>query len=138
MNNTRFATNIHILTLLAKFPDEWLSSDFISKSIQINAVMVRKELSLLQNIGWISTKKGKEGGSKLQAKSEEITLADLYIAIKSSNVLGKKNECEGSDCPIGEQINQELEKLFQETDEAVIQSLKSKNLKDFVEQFNHA
>lgn len=36
MNNTRFATIVHILTLLAKFPDQWLNSDWIAESISIN------------------------------------------------------------------------------------------------------
>ncbi|RYG26691.1 MAG: transcriptional regulator, partial [Chitinophagaceae bacterium] len=38
MNNTRFATVIHILTLLAKSRDQWLSSDRIANSISINPV----------------------------------------------------------------------------------------------------
>lgn len=136
MNNTRFATIIHILTILAKSPDEWLSSEWISESISINPVMVRKELSVLHKLGWVVSKKGKEGGSMLHVSSCEISMADIYKAVKNSNVLGKKNLCKDTKCPIGKEINTELEKLFNETDEIVVNFLKDKSLKDFVEQFN--
>lgn len=136
MNNTRFATLIHILTLLAKNPGQWLSSEWIANSIQINPVIVRKELGVLQEKGWVVSKKGKEGGSMLHISSCEISLADIYRAVKNSNVLGKKNDCTGTKCRVGKSINKKLEKLFCETDEIVFQALQSQSLKSFVQQFN--
>jgi DNA-binding IscR family transcriptional regulator len=136
MNNTRFATVIHILTILAKHPDEWLSSDWISDSININPVIVRKELGILQSQGWVISRKGKEGGSMLHVPSEQISLADIYKTVKNSDVLGKKNLKLNPACPIGKSINQELETLFAETDELVMVSLRQKTLKDFAGQFS--
>lgn len=136
MNNTRFATIIHILTLLAKNPDRWLNSDWIAGSIDINPVIVRKELSFLQDQGWVISRKGKDGGSMLHVSSCEITLADIYKMVKTSNVLGRKNRCTDAKCPIGRDINKELENLFIETDEIVFRALQHKSLKNFVEQFN--
>ncbi|MDY0089901.1 MAG: Rrf2 family transcriptional regulator [Flavobacteriaceae bacterium] len=136
MNNTRFATIIHILTLLAKFPDQWLSSEWIAESISINPVIVRKELAVLHKLGWVVSKKGKEGGTMLSISSCEITMADIFKAVKNSNVLGKKNACDGTKCTVGKEINLALEKLFDETDEIVINALEKKSLKSFVEQFN--
>lgn len=135
MNNTRFATIIHILTLLAKFPDQWLNSEWISESININPVIVRKELAVLHKLGWVMSKKGKEGGTMLQVPSCEISMADVFNAVKNSNVLGKKHTCTDTKCPIGREINSELQKLFDETDEIVVNSLQNKSLKGFVEQF---
>ncbi len=136
MNNTRFATIIHILTILDKSPGKWLSSDLIAESISINPVMVRKELSLLHKLGWVESKKGKEGGSALHLSSREISMADIFNAVKNSNVLGKKNRCTDTKCPIAREINTELEKLFSETDQIVLNSLKEKSLRTFVEQFD--
>ncbi len=136
MNNTRFATIIHILTILAKSPSEWLSSDWIADSININPVIVRKELGVLQDQGWVISRKGKEGGSMLNVSSDEITLADIYKAVKNTNVLGKKNLCPNTKCPIGKDINTELEGLFAETDEIVFAALQRRTLRDFVGQFN--
>ncbi len=136
MSNTRFATLIHILTLLARNKGQWLSSDWIAGSIDINPVIVRKELSVLQERGWVITKKGKEGGSALNISEEDISLADIYKAVKNSNVLGRKNQCGGTACPVGKDINAKLDRLFSETDEAVYSALIHRSLKSFVEQFD--
>ena len=48
MISGKFAISIHILTLLAKFPDDYLSSEFIASSINLNPVLVRKEISNLK------------------------------------------------------------------------------------------
>ncbi len=135
MNNTRFATVIHILTILAKSPSEWLSSDWIAASIQINPVIVRKELGALQDQGWVISRKGKEGGSMLLVSSDEINLADIYKVVKNSDVLGKKNLNPNSKCPIGKDINKELEDLFVEIDEIVFDALQHRTLASFVKQF---
>ena len=135
MNNTRFATIIHILTLLGKFPNQWLSSEWIAESICINPVIVRKELAVLHKLGWVKSKKGKEGGTMLDVSSCEISMADIFNAVKNSNVLGKKNTCTDTKCPVGKDINAKLQTLFDETDEIVVNFLKDKSLKDFVERF---
>lgn len=136
MNNTRFSTLIHILTLLGKRPEEWLSSEWIATSIQTNPVIVRKELGFLQEKGWVVSKKGKDGGYMLNVSSCAISLADIYEALQSTHVLGKKNDCSTTDCPIGQKINHVLDSLFQETDHIVYQSLAQKSLKSFVDQFD--
>lgn len=136
MNNTRFATAVHILTLLADSDGEWMSSDWIAGSININAAMVRKELGVLQEAGLVIGRKGKEGGSRLNKPGEQISLADVYCAVKNSEVLGKKNWNTSPKCPIGKSINDKLGGLFAETDQVVINSLKDKTLADFLKQFH--
>ncbi|NLI36494.1 MAG: Rrf2 family transcriptional regulator [Bacteroidales bacterium] len=136
MSNTRFATAIHILTLLTVSPGEYLSSEWIASSIGINPVIVRKELSMLHEAKLVFTRKGKDGGSTLNKPATEIFLADIYIAVKNSEVLGKKNQCPNPLCPIGKRINEKLENLFSETDRVVINFLKDKTLAEFASQFH--
>ncbi len=135
MNNTRFATAIHILTILARQTDEWVNSDWIAGSISINPAMVRKELSALQSAGLVVGRKGKEGGSRLNRAPRLISLADVYLAVKNTDVLGKKNLHTSNKCPVGKNINENLERLFTETDRQVTDALKEKTLEDFVSQF---
>ena len=136
MNNTRFATAIHIMTLLAKNSPEWMTSDWIAGSININAVMVRNELVILKKNGLVESKQGKDGGVRLAKNAEEITIAEIYEAIKNSEVLGKKNQNPNPLCNVGKDINENLEVLFSDTDDLVLQFLKGKNLSDFTKQFN--
>ncbi len=135
MNNSRFATNLHILTLLSSFPGEWLSSDFIAGSIAIHPVLIRKELILLNEAGLILTKKGKEGGAMLNKKPEEISLKSIFLLVKHSDVLGKKIQMPNPSCPVGKQINDRLNELYQEMDVMVLDELDKKSFKNFVEGF---
>lgn len=135
MNNTRFATAIHIMTLLAKSPQDWLSSEWIAGSININPVIVRKEISVLREGGLIVSKQGKEGGSQLSKNAESITISEIYSAVKNTEVLGKKNQNPNPACSVGKEINNHLTQLFIETDKLVLNFLGNKSLQEFSEQF---
>ncbi|MGG5209876.1 Rrf2 family transcriptional regulator [Chryseobacterium sp. MIQD13] len=135
MNNTRFATAIHIMTLLAKSPQEWLTSEWMAGSINVNPVIVRKEISVLREAGLITSRQGKEGGSQLAKGAEQITISEIYRAVKNTEVLGKKNQNPNPACSVGKEINDHLNTLFEETDQLVTQFLGNKSLKEFSEQF---
>lgn len=135
MNNTRFATIIHVLTLLADTKESWLSSDWIAASININPVIVRKELGFLQDQGWVTSKKGKDGGSALAKDSTLISLDEVFDAVKNAAILGKKNMRTNPNCPIGKDINKQLDHIFNLADQAVKAVLHDKTLADFVQQF---
>lgn len=136
MSNTRFATAVHIMTLLADSPQDWLTSEWMAGSININPVMVRKELSILREAGLVISRQGKEGGSQLSRNAEAITIAEIYAAVKNTDVLGKKNQKLNPLCPVGKEINNHLNDLFKETDQLVIQFLGNKTLKEFTDHFS--
>lgn len=136
MSNTRFATAIHIMTLLAKVPQEWLTSDWIAGSINVNPVIVRKELGELREAGLITSRLGKEGGTKLSKSAEEIKISEIYEAVKNNEVLGKKNQKPNPACPVGKEINNHLSMLFEQTDLLVKGFLGDKSLQEFTNQFD--
>ncbi|WP_343686578.1 Rrf2 family transcriptional regulator [Chryseobacterium gleum] len=135
MNNTRFATAVHIMTLLAKSPNEWLTSDWMAGSINVNPVIVRKEISVLREAGLIISRQGKEGGSQLAKNADMITISEIYKAVKNTEVLGKKNQNPNPACNVGKEINIHLNTLFEETDHLVINFLGDKSLQEFTDQF---
>ncbi|MCT2407109.1 Rrf2 family transcriptional regulator [Chryseobacterium antibioticum] len=135
MNNTRFATAIHIMTLLAKSPQEWLTSEWMAGSINVNPVIVRKEISVLREAGLIASRQGKDGGSQLAKSADQISISEIYRAVKNTEVLGKKNQNPNPACSVGKEINSHLNTLFEETDQLVTQFLGDKSLKEFSEQF---
>ena len=136
MNNTRFATAIHIMTLLAKDPQEWLTSDWLAGSINVNPVIVRKDLGNLKKSGLVESRQGKDGGVRIAKNAEEINVSEIYQAIKNSEVLGKKNLNPNPLCSVGKDINKNLNVLFTETDDLVDQFLRDKKLSDFTSQFD--
>lgn len=136
MSNTRFATAIHIMTLLAKDPQEWLTSDWLAGSINVNPVVIRKELGNLKRSGLVESRQGKDGGVRIAKNPEEVNVAEIYEAIKNSEVLGKKNQNPNPLCSVGKDINKNLNQLFTETDDLVFQFLEGKKLSDFTHQFD--
>jgi Rrf2 family protein len=135
MNNTRFATAIHIMTLLAESPQDWLTSEWMAGSININPAVVRKELSVLREAGLVTSRQGKEGGSQLAKSADSINISDIYLAVKNTEVLGKKNQNPNPACSVGRDINDHLNTLFAETDQLVLNFLGDKSLKEFSNQF---
>ena len=135
MSNGRFAISVHILTLLASEPGEYCSSDYLSGSININPVLVRKELVNLRNHGLIISKEGKTGGSTLAKPAELIAMSDIYEAVREKQFLGKSINEPNPACPIGRQINQHLDDLYLESERALMQSLDNMNLAEFLQKF---
>lgn len=136
MNNTRFATNIHIMTLLAREPEKFLTSEWIAGSININPVIVRKELIILKKFGLIESRQGKDGGARILKNAVEISITEIYEVVRNSEILGKKNLNPNPKCTVGKDINKNLNVLFTETENVVQQFLMNKKLSDFMNQFD--
>lgn len=134
--NGRFPIAVHILTLLSKAGDELLSSDYIAGSININPALARKEISNLRNRGLITSKEGKSGGYILGKSARQITLADIYVAVKNQPVLGVAKNTPNPDCPVGKQINQNIDRLYAELDKTLLEKLGSITILEFSNQFD--
>ena len=134
--NGQFQIATHILTLLGSQPGELLSSDYMAGSINVNPVLVRKEIINLRRYGLISSKEGKAGGYSLALAPQKITLADVYKAVNHQSALGKAKNKPNPDCPIGKQINQHLDDIAINVDENIIKKLSSITLADFLNRFD--
>jgi Rrf2 family protein len=134
--NGRFPIAVHILTLLSRANDELLSSEHIAGSININPALARKEISNLRQHGLIESKEGKSGGYRLPKPAKKITLADIYLAVKSTPMLGTAKNDPNPDCPVGREINKNLDKLYTELDETLLTKLRKITLADFSSQFH--
>ena len=134
--NGRFPIAVHILTLLSKAGDELLSSDYIAGSININPALARKEISNLRNHGLITSKEGKSGGYSLGKSARQITLADIYVAVRNQPVLGVAKNTPNPDCPVGKQINQNIDQLYADLDKTLLDKLSSITILEFSNQFD--
>ena len=136
MNSGKFAISVHILTLLATSEDEWTPSEYLAGSININPVLVRKELINLRENGLVTSKEGKSGGSKLSKPADKILMSDVYDAVKQKELLGKGINLPNPDCPIGRKINDHLDSLYEESERALMNSLSKTTLADFCKKFD--
>lgn len=134
--NGRFPIAVHILTLLSKAEGELLSSDYIAGSININPVLVRKEISNLRNHGLIISKEGKSGGYSLSKSPKQISLAAIYLSVKNQPVLGTAKNIPNPDCPVGKQINRNIDNLYADLDKTLLEKLGSISIENFSNQFD--
>ena len=135
MISGKFAITIHILTLLHKFPNDYLSSEFIAGSMNLNAVLVRKEIANLKAHHIVESKEGKNGGTKLAINASELTLKEIFEMTVETIGLGFAKNQPNPDCPVGKKINQNLEALYSEMNEKVGAQLQNISLEDFSNQF---
>lgn len=135
MNDRRFAISMHILVLLTDNKEEWLSSDYLAGSMNINPVLVRKEISNLRKHGLILSKEGKNGGSILAKPATKILISDVYRIVSSQTLLGNSLAAPNPKCPIGEQINKHLESLNIEAENFIVKQFSNQTLADFVKKF---
>ena len=136
LHNLRFATALHIMVLAQlEESNQWLSSEYIASSIQVNASVVRKEIASLKTTSLLTSKEGKGGGIRINPENPTITLADIYISTKQTDFGGKFNSPNPA-CIVGKNINSKLQDLYQEVDTDIVQRLEKITLADFSKTFN--
>ncbi|GAA4200814.1 Rrf2 family transcriptional regulator [Pedobacter jeongneungensis] len=135
MSSSRFPISLHILTLLNEAKGGVVSSEYLAGSININPVLVRKEIMNLRKHGFVDSKEGKGGGSFLAKNASDINLGDVYKAVRSNHVLGQSKNEPNPKCPVGRQINQHLDSLYSDAENALIDNLSKQTLADFALKF---
>ncbi|RFZ84345.1 Rrf2 family transcriptional regulator [Mucilaginibacter terrenus] len=133
--NGRFPITLHIMTLLCT-EQGVISSEFLAGSINVNAVLVRKELSNLIRHGLVKSQEGKNGGYQLARPGTDISLAEIYHTVKPDAILGQAKNQPNPKCPVGRQINSHLNNLYEEVDQALINKLNGITLDAFCKKFD--
>lgn len=134
MNTGSFAISVHILTLLAHYPESLLSSSKIAESININPVLVRKELLKLKKARLIEVKPGINGGSCLAKQAADIHLSEVFIVTQHEHVFSFAKNKPNENCPVGKSINEWLDKLYTDIDKNIFILLENKTLAEFLQQ----
>lgn len=84
--NTRFATGVQALVLLAAEPKGLKTSEEVAGKLDINPVVVRRIFSMLHQAKLLESQKGPHGGSRLARPAKQITLADIYEALDGGEI----------------------------------------------------
>lgn len=130
--SSRFATAVHILTLLAAKKDESVTSDYVASSVNTNPVVIRRLLRKLADAGLVSSCPGGAGGSRLARDPRQITLYDAYSAVESGSLFGEHSQRPNAKCPIGKKIVAALEPRVEAAEAAAAASLRKTTIADLV------
>lgn len=130
-NDTRLAVAIHILALMSFAGNEYKTSDLLARSVNTNAVVIRRLLGQLKTAGLVDVRRG-VGGTTLTKKPEKITLLDVYKAVvpKSSACPFYLHQNPNGQCFIGRNIHQALHDPFAKVNKAMQDSLATTTIAD--------
>jgi len=130
--NTRFATGVHTLVLLAAEPDTLQTSNDIADKLNTNAVVIRRVLASLQKAELVSSQKGPSGGSRLSRPAKSITLRGIYRAVENGAVFHAPS-LSGS---AALRVASTLDKVFSESQRALEQELDKTTLAQLVKKLS--
>ena len=131
---SKFTVAVHILTCIDIFGGQMrVTSDFLSGSTGVNAVIVRNVLGQLRNAGIVETRQG-SGGAHLAKALDEITLYDIYKAVDcvDNEGLFHFHENPNAECPVGRNIHKAMDGRLQTAQAALENELKSTTLAQVV------
>ena len=131
---SKFTVAVHILTCIDIFGGQMrVTSDFLSGSTGVNAVIVRNVLGQLRNAGIVETRQG-SGGAHLAKALDEITLYDIYKAVDCVDDEGlfHFHENPNAECPVGRNIHKAMDGRLEAAQSALENELKSTTLAEVV------
>ena len=131
---SKFTVAVHILTCIDIFDGQMrVTSDFLSGSTGVNAVIVRNVLGQLRNAGIVETRQG-SGGAHLAKALDEITLYDIYRAVECTDDTGlfRFHENPNAKCPVGRNIHKVMDSRLEAAQAALENELKLTTLAKIV------
>ena len=154
---SKFTAAVHILTCIEVFGGEMrVTSDFLSGSTGVNAVIVRNVLGQLREAGIVETRQG-SGGAHIAKPTGEITLYDIYRAIECTDDTGlfrageitlydiyraiectddtglfRFHENPNAKCPVGRNIHKVMDSRLEAAQAALENELKLTTLAEIV------
>jgi len=135
--NSKLSLALHTLGHLAIDQNEPRTSATIARHNDTNDVVVRRVLGLLRKAGLVVSEKGHAGGWKLARPAEEITLADIYLALGErfmrQDIKGEENP---ATCLIERAVREEVESALNEAEQVLVEKLRATDLSKIANQAN--
>jgi Rrf2 family protein len=131
--NTRMATAIQILCVIAHKGPDGTNSEIVAKSLRTNPVVVRRLLKCMQQQGLVEIRPGKDGGVQLGRPPSQITLDQIYKAVETETGVFALRPRGNPNCPVDSRMKDLLTPIFGATDTAVEKTLKQTTLGSLVE-----
>ena len=131
---SKFTAAVHILACIDIFDGQMrVTSDVLSGSTGVNAVIVRGVLGQLRKAGIVETRQG-SGGAHLAKALDEITLYDIYKAVDCVDDEGlfHFHENPNADCPVGRNIHRVMDGRLSAAQTALENELKGTTLAQVV------
>jgi Rrf2 family protein len=130
--NSRMASAVQILCVIAyKGPDS-TNSEVIARSLRTNPVVVRRLLKNMQHAGLVGIRPGKDGGVHLVRPPDDITLDEVHRAVETETAVFALRRDGNPSCEVNARMKDLLTPIFEATDTAVETTLRQTTLGSLV------
>lgn len=135
--SSRFTIALHILTCIEEFKNDYkITSDFLSSSINVNPVVIRRILQKLKSAGIITVARGNVGSMEINKDLKDITFYDVYKAVDCVDDEGLFHFHKNPNplCPVGRNIHNVLDKRLDAIQQAMENEMKKSTLADVINE----
>src|SRR5579859_1315353 len=133
----RLSGVLHVLLHMAEPRDGLVTSEALARLLRTNAVVVRRLLSGLRDLGFVRSGSGHGGGWMLARDLAEISLRDIYDALGEPSLLAIGNRTQAPDCLVKQAVNASLDAAFREAEDLVLRRLGEVTLAELNDDFRH-
>lgn len=127
--NSRLSLALHTLGHMAGDPNRIQTSADIAAHAGTNPVVVRRVLGKLRDAGLLAAEKGHAGGWRLARQPDQITLADVYLALDESLVAASRKE-ESPSCSVEHILQEKVASVLEEVERSLVERLSETSLSD--------
>ena len=125
------------MTCIEEFKNDYkITSDFLSSSINVNPVVIRRILQKLKSAGIITVARGNVGSMEINKDLKDITFYDVYKAVDCVDDEGLFHFHENPNplCPVGRNIHNVLDKRLDAIQQAMENEMKKSTLADVINE----
>jgi Rrf2 family protein len=130
--NTRLATAVQILCVIAYKGPDTTTSEIVSRSLHTNPVVVRRLLKRMQQHGLVAVRPGKDGGVQLAREPGRITLDQVYQAVEDETAVFALRPPGNPNCPVDKRMPALLGPIFGAANATVLATLRQTRLDSLI------
>jgi len=132
IGTSKFRAALSVIMLLAKHGGTLTSSE-MAQQMKVHAAYLRKVNAEMIKAGFIEAREGHDGGYILRLPASEISMADVYKAVRGEG----KGPTDPS-CNLTEFLTNHLKHTMVEVDECIMACLKAYKIEDMVNDFEQS
>jgi len=120
--DSRLSLALHTLSHMAGEPDRVRTSSDIADHAGTNPVVVRRVLGKLREAGLLTSEKGHAGGWRLARLPQDISLADVYLAL-DERLVASDELGEAPACSVEHALQKRVSGVLEEIEQSLVQKL---------------
>ncbi|KIN70423.1 Transcriptional regulator, BadM/Rrf2 family [Sulfitobacter noctilucae] len=125
--NSRLSLALHTLGHMARDPEQTRKSADIAAHAGTNPVVVRRVLGSLREAGLLVSESGHAGGWRLARAPQQITLADVYLAL-DERLVAPQADTEEHNCSVEHALHARVSKVMAEVEQTLLAKLSETNI----------